>query len=156
MGSRICCLQLNVELSIRFVQLVRRRFVFKRSGCPQTSCTTVVQLTVTHQRLTNWTNLMVDCTVHWDISNGIGCLATSNYVSRLPSIVLDFKLLPCSDCFIALCSHHLHPRGKTRYPLYRRLGGPQCRSGRVRKNLASTGIRSPDRPARNQSLYRLS
>jgi len=30
------------------------------------------------------------------------------------------------------------------YPLYRRLGGPQGRSGQVRKNLASTGIRSPD------------
>ena len=25
------------------------------------------------------------------------------------------------------------PPGKTRYPLYKRLGGPQCRSGRVRK-----------------------
>jgi len=25
------------------------------------------------------------------------------------------------------------PPGKTRYPLYRRLGGPQRRSGRVRK-----------------------
>jgi len=25
------------------------------------------------------------------------------------------------------------PSGKTRYPLYRRLGGPQGRSGRVRK-----------------------
>ena len=25
------------------------------------------------------------------------------------------------------------PPGKTRYPLYRRLGGPQSRSGRVRK-----------------------
>jgi len=25
------------------------------------------------------------------------------------------------------------PSGKTRYPLYRRLGGPQCRSGQVRK-----------------------
>jgi hypothetical protein len=29
-------------------------------------------------------------------------------------------------------------------------------SGRVRKNLASPGIRSPDRPARSESLYRLS
>ena len=37
---------------------------------------------------------------------------------------------------------------KTRYPLYRRLCGPQCRSGRVRK--------IPDRPARSESLYRLS
>jgi len=49
----------------------------------------------------------------------------------------------------------LHPR-KTRYPLYRRLGGPQGRSGQVRKISPSTGIRSPDRPARSQSLYRLS
>jgi len=33
--------------------------------------------------------------------------------------------------------HHspaaLRPGKKTRYPLYRRVGGPQCRSGRVRK-----------------------
>jgi hypothetical protein len=48
------------------------------------------------------------------------------------------------------------PPEKTRYPLYRRLGGPQGRYGQVRKNLAFTGIRSPDRPACNQSLYRLS
>ena len=34
------------------------------------------------------------------------------------------------------------PPGKTRYPLYRRLGGPQCRSGRT-ENLVPTGIRSP-------------
>jgi hypothetical protein len=38
------------------------------------------------------------------------------------------------------------PPGKTRYPLYRRLGGPQGRSGRA-ENLAPTGIRSPDRLA---------
>jgi hypothetical protein len=48
------------------------------------------------------------------------------------------------------------PLGKTRYPLYRRLGGPQDRSGRVRKISPPTGIRSPDRPVRSQSLYRLS
>ena len=47
------------------------------------------------------------------------------------------------------------PPGKTRYPLYRRLGGLQGWSGRT-ENLVSTGIRSPDRPARSQSLYRLS
>ena len=34
------------------------------------------------------------------------------------------------------------PPGKTRYPLYRRLGGPQGRSGRT-ENLVPTGIRSP-------------
>jgi hypothetical protein len=40
------------------------------------------------------------------------------------------------------------PPGKTRYPLYRRLGGPQGRSGRVRKIWPPTGIRSPERPPR--------
>ena len=47
------------------------------------------------------------------------------------------------------------PPVKTRYPLYRRLGGPQGRSGRVRKIPPPTAIRSPDRPARSESLYRL-
>ena len=32
------------------------------------------------------------------------------------------------------------PPEKTRYLMYRRLGGPQGRSGRVRKNLAPTGL----------------
>ena len=47
------------------------------------------------------------------------------------------------------------PPGKTRYPLYRRLGRPQGRAGRVRKISPPTGIRSLDRPARSESLYRL-
>ena len=42
------------------------------------------------------------------------------------------------------------------YPLYRRLGGPQGRSGRLWKISPPTEIRSPDRPARSESLYRLS
>ena len=50
----------------------------------------------------------------------------------------------------------LPPGGVTRYPLYRRLGGPQGRYGRVRKISPPTGIRSPYRPARSESLYRLS
>ena len=33
------------------------------------------------------------------------------------------------------------PPGKTRYPFYRRLGGPQGRSGRA-ENLVATGIQS--------------
>jgi hypothetical protein len=37
------------------------------------------------------------------------------------------------------------PPVKTRYPLYRRLGGPVWTGA---ENLAPTGIRSPDRPAR--------
>jgi hypothetical protein len=48
----------------------------------------------------------------------------------------------------------LLPR-KTRYPLYRGLGGLQGRSGQVWKISPPTGIRSPDRPASSQSLYRL-
>ena len=48
------------------------------------------------------------------------------------------------------------PPGKTRYPLYRRLGGPQGRSRQVRKISPPTGIWSPDRPVCSESLYRLS
>ena len=39
---------------------------------------------------------------------------------------------------------------ETRYPLYRRLGGPQGRSGRTEKT-RPTGIRFPDRPARSHT-----
>jgi hypothetical protein len=38
---------------------------------------------------------------------------------------------------------------------YKRLGGPQGRSGHVWKISPPTGIRSPDLPARSESLYRL-
>jgi len=37
--------------------------------------------------------------------------------------------------------------GKIRYTSYRRLGGPQSRSGWVRKIPAPSGILSPERPA---------
>jgi len=47
------------------------------------------------------------------------------------------------------------PQGKTRYPFYRSLGGSQGRSGRS-ENLAPHRDSIPDRPARSQSLYRLS
>jgi len=45
---------------------------------------------------------------------------------------------------------------KAPYPLYRKLGRPQGRSRQVPKILPPTGIQSPDRPTRSQSLYRLS
>jgi hypothetical protein len=57
---------------------------------------------------------------------------------------------------VSVTPRPLFTPGKTRYPLYRRLGGSQGRSGKVRKISPPTGIRSPDRPARSQSLYRLS
>jgi hypothetical protein len=44
---------------------------------------------------------------------------------------------------------------KTLYPFYRRLGGPQSRSGRVRKIWSPPGFDTPNRPARSHSLYRL-
>jgi len=47
------------------------------------------------------------------------------------------------------------PPGKTRYPLYRRLGTPLGSSGQVRKISPHIGIRSPDRTARSESLYRV-
>ena len=56
---------------------------------------------------------------------------------------------------VSVTQRPLFTPGKTRYPLYRRMGGPQGRSGQVRKISPLTGIRSPDRPAHSQSLYRL-
>ena len=50
-------------------------------------------------------------------------------------------------------SGRFSPEEEIRYPLYRRLGGTQSRSGRVRKISPTTGIRSPDRSARSESLY---
>jgi hypothetical protein len=47
------------------------------------------------------------------------------------------------------------PPGMTPDPLFRRLGGPQGRSRRARKISSPIGIRSPDRPARSESLYLL-
>jgi hypothetical protein len=41
---------------------------------------------------------------------------------------------------------------ESRYPLYKKLGGPQGRSGRVRKS-HPTGVRTPDPPTLSQSLY---
>jgi hypothetical protein len=48
------------------------------------------------------------------------------------------------------------PPGKTRYLLYKRLGWASGPVWTGTENLASTGIRSPERPARSESLYRLS
>ena len=48
------------------------------------------------------------------------------------------------------------PPGKTRYPLYRRPGGPPGTVWTGAGNLADIGIRSADCPARSESLYRLS
>ena len=47
------------------------------------------------------------------------------------------------------------PPGKARYPLYRRLGRPPGRVWTGAENLAFSGIRSPDRPPRSESLYGL-
>jgi len=47
------------------------------------------------------------------------------------------------------------PPGKTRYPFYRRLGGPQGRYGGA-ENFVPTGIRSRIVQPLAQSLYRLS
>ena len=48
------------------------------------------------------------------------------------------------------------PPGKDPVPIVWEAGWVPGRSGRVRKISSPTGIRSPDRPARSQSLYRLS
>jgi hypothetical protein len=43
------------------------------------------------------------------------------------------------------------PGKETRYSFYRRLDGPQGRSGRALKISPPTGIRCPDHPARGES-----
>ena len=50
----------------------------------------------------------------------------------------------------------LYPRGKTRYPLYRRLGGPQGRSGRAWKSRPHRDSITGPSSAVAQTLYRLS
>jgi hypothetical protein len=50
----------------------------------------------------------------------------------------------------------LYLRERDQYPLYRRLGGLQAQSGRVRNILPPTGIRSSDHPGGSESLYRRS
>jgi len=47
------------------------------------------------------------------------------------------------------------PPGRTRYPLYRCLGGRRSRSGRVRKISPPIGIRYPICPSCSESLHRL-
>ena len=47
------------------------------------------------------------------------------------------------------------PPGKTRYPLYRRLSGPQGRSRQVWKSTPPTGIRSPDPTALTRLIVRV-
>jgi hypothetical protein len=54
---------------------------------------------------------------------------------------------------VSLTPRPLFTPGKTRYPFYAVWNSEPVRTGA--ENLASTGIRSPDRPARSQSLYRL-
>ena len=48
------------------------------------------------------------------------------------------------------------PPGNTRYPFYRRLGGPQGRSERVRKISPPPGFDPQTVQPRSESLYRLS
>jgi hypothetical protein len=48
------------------------------------------------------------------------------------------------------------PAEKTRFPLYRRLGGIPGPVGTDAENLSLIGIRSPARQACGKSLYRLS
>ena len=56
---------------------------------------------------------------------------------------------------VSVTPRPLFTPGKTQYPFYRRLGGPQGQFGQVRKPSSPTGIRSPGRSAPSQLLYRL-
>jgi len=62
------------------------------------------------------------------VSRGIALLFTRTFGTRWGGVVSPTSRRPL-------------PPGKTQYPLYRRLGGPQDQSGRA-ENLFPTGIRS--------------
>ena len=63
----------------------------------------------------------------------------SSTVSLTSALDIGWWLTPRPERFT--------PGKETRYPLYRRLGGPNGQSGRVRKISPPTGIRFPDRAA---------
>jgi hypothetical protein len=64
---------------------------------------------------------------------------------------VDVKLYSLTSALDGVGGQHHAPAalplGKTQYLLYRKLGGPEGRYGRVRKISIPTGIRSQDRPA---------
>ena len=126
-----------------------------------------------HRQYSHWGGRQVCPPQHLLLSNVTSAVATT-YLLKC-TLVQALRLCTCRTAHrgsrgIALPFHEhgtrrvwevsVTPRplftpGKTRYPLYRRLGGPQGRSGQVRKISPPTGIRSPDRPTRSQWLYRL-
>ena len=84
-------------------------------------------------------------TLHTPRSEAVWRVLATHSIRQFP---LHSLPLPC----VTLC----HNISTGLYPLHRRLGGPQGRFGRVRKISPPTGIRSPDHPARSESLHRLS
>ena len=79
-------------------------------------------------------------------------LLLSHYICKV--IALQARCGPEGE-WSASCPGRTLPPGKTRYPFYRRLGGPQGWSRRA-ENLVPTGIRSRTVQPVAQSLYQLS
>jgi hypothetical protein len=158
---------LRVIFHISF-SLMEEYFIMRKDGYKRILETSAVQLTSAQDRLPkNRTNIVVEPL--WELQ----IVHLNQFVYILKKVVSPLQarmwprgwveVWPYSSMTAALeggkwsAAHpgRALPPGKTRCPLYRRLGGPQGRSGRT-ENLSSTGIRSPDRPSRSQSLYRLS
>ena len=78
-----------------------------------------------------------------------------------PEMVYGYSFTPSLTAAIHVIGGKLHapanlPQESTRYQLYRSLDVFQGWSENVRKISPPTAIRSPDRPARSEYLYRLS
>ena len=90
-------------------------------------------------------------------------------ISWKPIIILSFPSTPRSSntgisstlSLTSVVGDQRHapaalPKGKTRYSLYRKPGWTPGPVWMGAENIAPTGIQSPDRPVRSESLYRLS
>jgi hypothetical protein len=76
--------------------------------------------------------------------------------ARLEVLLYSFFNLEARTGWVTSATPGHFSSGKeTRYPLYRRLGGPQGQYGQVPNMSPQSGIRSQDRLACGESLYRL-
>jgi hypothetical protein len=101
-----------------------------------------------------WTRLMI---AHYKVKFTLEHTMKTKGKSR-DTVYPFFKLDARLGLVANATPRPLYPRKEPRYPPCRRLGGPWGRNGLVRKisPLPPNRVRTPNRPARSESLCRLS